>query len=166
MITERPAARLLVLDPADRLLMFFGEIGYSIEPDRVPDAKGFWALPGGAVEPGETYLAAAVRELREETGIIAGPGDLARVALRETTWTWRGRTYHAHEEYFFVRSRSSSLDTSGWQDGDKRWMRDLGWWRIDDLARTADIVRPPGAADLARRLSLDDVPDEPVRLPG
>lgn len=37
-----------------------------------PDA-GLWGFPGGHVEPGETALAAAVRELREETGVTASP---------------------------------------------------------------------------------------------
>jgi 8-oxo-dGTP pyrophosphatase MutT (NUDIX family) len=29
-----------------------------------------WTFPGGTVEPGEGYLAAAVRELSEETGLV------------------------------------------------------------------------------------------------
>jgi mutator protein MutT len=33
--------------------------------------KGLWSLPGGHIEPGETARAAAVREVREETGVEA-----------------------------------------------------------------------------------------------
>ena len=35
--------------------------------------RGLWGCPGGHVELGETALAAAARELLEETGIIAEP---------------------------------------------------------------------------------------------
>jgi len=33
--------------------------------------KGLWSLPGGHIEPGETARAAAMREVREETGVEA-----------------------------------------------------------------------------------------------
>lgn len=69
--TPRPAARILLLDEADRVLLF------RFDPsDRPP----FWCTPGGAVDPGESYEQAARRELREETwlDLDCGPQVLQR----------------------------------------------------------------------------------------
>ena len=35
-----------------------------------------WDIPKGIAEPGESFLAAAVRELEEETGLVVSPGVL------------------------------------------------------------------------------------------
>lgn len=40
---------------------------------RNPPDAGLWGYPGGRIEPGETAFQAAIRELAEETGILAKP---------------------------------------------------------------------------------------------
>lgn len=52
-----------------------------------PPVQGFWSLPGGKIEPGETAAAAALRELEEETGVKAdllGLLDVHDVILHDT----------------------------------------------------------------------------------
>jgi len=61
--THNPArthdVTLLILDPARRVALI-----------RKPHfAAGIWRPPGGGIKPGEDFVAGAVREAREETGL-------------------------------------------------------------------------------------------------
>ncbi|MFF9003642.1 NUDIX domain-containing protein [Streptomyces achromogenes] len=54
-----------------------------IERDWYP-YEGHWALPGGHVNPGETSLDAALRELEEETGVRVRPDQLRQLGVWDT----------------------------------------------------------------------------------
>ena len=54
-----------------------------------PPIQGQWSIPGGVLEVGELVREAAVREAREETGLIVEPGELLGVY---------DRILHNHEQ--------------------------------------------------------------------
>jgi 8-oxo-dGTP diphosphatase len=62
---------------------------------------GEWGPPAGKVEVGETYREAAVRELREETGLNADPAGMRLVHLLHRDpapgeeWPWVGAFFDA-----------------------------------------------------------------------
>lgn len=60
----------LLVDPRGWLLM-------QEKDDDAPRGANQWFAPGGAVEEGETFEAAAYRELAEETGLSLPPGTLS-----------------------------------------------------------------------------------------
>jgi 8-oxo-dGTP pyrophosphatase MutT (NUDIX family) len=77
----RPSARLIVLDPDDRTLLF------SCTGD---DGATRWFAPGGGLRRGEALTAAAVRELAEETGFRVTESGLGPVvATRGGLWRSR-----------------------------------------------------------------------------
>jgi len=56
------AARVVLWDADGRMLLIR-------RSKKCRSFSGFWEWPGGAVDPGENYADAAVREAREETGL-------------------------------------------------------------------------------------------------
>ncbi len=53
-------------------VMVRGDAALLVRRSRPPDA-GLWSYPGGHALPGESPAETAVRELREETGIVGRP---------------------------------------------------------------------------------------------
>jgi 8-oxo-dGTP diphosphatase len=68
---------------------------------------GIWGIPCGKLEPGEDPAAGALRELKEETGLI---GEVRRLAGHsDFVSEWNGRTVHNTQANCLVEPLSDEI---------------------------------------------------------
>lgn len=135
---RRRTGRVVPVDPDGRVLLLHG-----FEPAR-PD-WWFWFTIGGAVEGGESPRQAAVRELREEVGIVLPEPALGESYLTDTIeFSWGGR-HIVQEQVFFAVALGSAVevDLSGLDRLEADTIDRAGWVHPDELASgVAEPVAP------------------------
>jgi 8-oxo-dGTP pyrophosphatase MutT (NUDIX family) len=101
---------------------------------RSPENEAYWHQIAGGVEDGETFAEAAVRELREETGLEAEVKPLDRPFQYEGV----------RVEAFIVDAPPEWEPTLDWEHDEYRWL---------PRAEAAELLYWPEPADLLRSLS-------------
>ncbi|WP_274532625.1 MULTISPECIES: NUDIX hydrolase [unclassified Aureimonas] len=108
-----------------------------------PPDVGLWGFPGGKIDLGETIEAAAVRELREETGIT---GEFVRVLTAVDAFDINGDG-HLRQHFILIAVVChwvSGEPVAGDDASDARW------FDLDELNNAA-LVMSFGVVDVARQ---------------
>jgi 8-oxo-dGTP pyrophosphatase MutT (NUDIX family) len=150
----RRAARVAVLDEGGSIFLF----RYDNE-----EVGLHWAMPGGGMNPGETPVQAARRELQEETGWTdIEPG--IELWRWEHDYTRNGVPVRQLERVFCGsgphRQPTGDLSSAHEEDGILRWR----WWSPADLDVAAEPLWPPQLPDLLSELRRDGAPAVPIDL--
>jgi len=111
-----PATCLVIIDKRDRVLL----VKRSVAPK-----KGFWCLPGGFMELGEAPEKAALRELKEETGLSGQIELLLGVSANPSA------EYHTVLMVGYLVKSYTGILTPG-DDAD-----DAAWLKYDELPEIA-----------------------------
>lgn len=148
---ERRAVRVLLRDEAGRLLLL-QDSDLGLDP-----VAHWWVTPGGGVDPGESDADAAVRELREETGLVVTPDDLVGPFLvRGVVHGYSDKVVDQTEVFLAVRVPAFVVDTAGHTEEEQLTVADVRWWERSALEATDDDVWP---RDLLELLALSERPE-------
>ncbi|MCL2467904.1 MAG: NUDIX domain-containing protein [Micrococcales bacterium] len=143
----RRAARVILVDPDDRVLMLRGH-------DADQESRSWWLVVGGGLDDGETFREAALREVREETGIeLADDAVVGPVFTRSAVFDFVFERWRQDEELFYARvGPGTTVTTSGWTKEEEELLDDLRWFTLDELAAVDLEVFPLGLVELVRGL--------------
>jgi 8-oxo-dGTP pyrophosphatase MutT (NUDIX family) len=145
---SRPAARVLVFDPAGRLLL--------LQARDATSHHVWWVAPGGGLEAGESFETAAVREVEEETGLAIELGPW--IWTRRHRYLFEGELHDQYERFFLARA----FEQRAVPAKPDNYIVAARWWTPRELEASSDDFAPRRLPALIRDVIDARVPPHPI----
>lgn len=121
----------------------------------IPDSR-WYVTPGGGIDPGESELEAAVRELREETGLVATASDLVGPVMRRVVvHGYSDQVCEQSESFYVLVTPRFEPDITGHTEAERLTLQGHAWLVLESLS---DADAPVWPSVLPQLLALADAP--------
>jgi 8-oxo-dGTP pyrophosphatase MutT (NUDIX family) len=119
----------------------------------------WWVTPGGGIDPGESALQAAVREVAEEVGAVVEPAQLlGPIAVRTVVHGYSDQVLSQVESFFvLVVPAAFDVEPGGLTPDEQITLDGWGWLPLHQLDAVPEPIWP---ANLVELVALADRPEE------
>ena len=158
----RKSVKALLLNNNDELLLIRANDPKTTSADGVYHGP-FWYLAGGKLEQGETLQEAAIREIKEETGID-------KLTLGPIVWhgsynlRLNGTLTHMQQTFIVARTPQTTLAPTALTEWEKTSITDMAWFSLEKIQNFHEIIYPTLLPSYLPDIIAGNYPSSPIEL--
>ena len=160
----RNSVKIILLDPENKVLLI------GMDNKNIKSASGeyngkFWNLVGGKIEEGEDLLAAARRELFEETGLRPESVSFGKVVWNgELILNLNGVKTLIRQRFIVARTSKNFVTVENLTREEKMFEQGLKWFSLYEIKNSDEVIYPVGLDEYLSDLLVNGVPNKPIKI--
>jgi 8-oxo-dGTP pyrophosphatase MutT (NUDIX family) len=156
------SVRIILINADNKILLMCADDPKTTSKDGTYHGR-FWFPIGGEIEPGEEFMDAAIRELKEETGleqqdVVFGP----KVWFGEFEMVLSGKMTKLKQQFIVAHTKNSETTLQHLTDEERQVIERTAWFSLEEILNSDEVVYPVVLPEYLSDILSENYPEEPI----
>lgn len=158
----RNSVKIILINADNKILLMCADDPKTTSKDGSYHGR-FWFPIGGEIEPGEEFMDAAIRELKEETGleqqdVVFGP----KVWFGEFEMVLSGKMTKLKQQFIVAHTKNSETTLQHLTDEEQKVIEKTAWFSLEEILASEEVVYPVVLPEYLPDILSQNYPKEPI----